>query len=87
MKPLAPTLIPHLLLPDWDVGAIVPHVGVQRWEGGAESNKGGLLCGKFGLVGRAGSLVRHVGFDLNSPKTRGERSGRKKRYDGIGSRH
>lgn len=60
MKAFPAPLIPHLLLPDGDVGAIVTDVRVQGREGGTVGDVGGLGFLEIGLVLRASPLVGHV---------------------------
>jgi len=59
VQPLSPPLIPHLLLPERDVGAIIADLGIQRREWSAEDDIWGLLRCEIGLVRGARSLVGH----------------------------
>lgn len=44
VQALSAPLVPHLLLPDGDVGAIIAGFWVEGQEGSAVDDEGGLLC-------------------------------------------
>jgi len=61
METFSAPLIPHLLLPDRDVGPIVANLGVEGREGGSKEDEGRLLGGELSLKGFARPLVGHGG--------------------------
>ena len=61
MQPLPTLLVPHLLLPDWDVGAIVANLGVEGRERGPKEDEGRLLGGEISLESCPRPLVGHGG--------------------------
>lgn len=66
VQTLPPPLVRHLLLPDWDVGAIVANRRVQRRQRSAIDDERGLLFLEICLVFRPRSLIGHVDWNVGS---------------------
>jgi hypothetical protein len=57
VEPFSATLVPHLLLPQGYVGAVIANIGVEGWQGSSENDVRGLLSSEIGFVGGARPLV------------------------------
>lgn len=62
MEPLPAPLIPHLLLPDWYEGPVVPDVRIQGRQRRAVEHEGRLMRRKVGFEVSTRPLVGHGAY-------------------------
>lgn len=60
MEALQSPLVSHLLLPDRDVGTVISHIGVLRWQRRSKEHKWRLLRLEVSLIGSARPFTRHA---------------------------